>query len=135
MKIGELARRVGVPIDTVRYYERNKLLPPPARRASGYRDYDESDIPRLRFVLRGKALGFTLSEIRELLELSDLHEGDTANLKAAVDAKLLQIEARIVQFMRIRDALRSMVNACPGSGPVLHCPIRTALLDDEAMQV
>lgn len=131
MKIGELARLVGVPIDTVRYYERNNLLPAPARRASGYRDYDDSDIPRLRFVIRGKALGFTLAEIRELLELSDLHDGDTANLKAATESKLEQIEARIAELVRIRDALRSMVNACPGSGPVLRCPIRAALLDDE----
>ena len=135
MKIGELARRVGVPIDTVRYYERNNLLPAPARRASGYRDYDDSDIAHLRFVLRRKALGFTLAEIRELLELSDLHEGDTANLKAAAESKLEQIEARIAELVRIRDALRSMVNACPGSGPVLRCPIRAALLDEEVAHI
>lgn len=131
MKIGELARRVGIPIDTVRYYERNGLLPPPARRASGYREYDDADIPRLRFVLRAKQLGFTLIEIRELLDLSDEHVGNVGNLKSAATAKLDEIEARIGQLTRIRDALRTMIHACPGHGPVTQCPIRAALLDDE----
>lgn len=131
MKIGELARRVGIPIDTVRYYERNGLLPPPPRRASGYREYDEHDIPRLRFVLRAKQLGFTLVEIRELLALSDEQAGDVGNLKAAASAKLAEIEDRIGQLARIRDALRQMVTACPGHGPVTQCPIRAALLEQE----
>ena len=111
MKIGELARRVGLPIDTVRYYERNGLLPPPARRASGYREYEEADIPRLRFVLRAKHLGFSLIEIRELLELSDEHVGNVGNLKAAATAKLAEVEERLGQLTRIRDALRSMIQA------------------------
>lgn len=67
MKIGELAHRAEVGIDTVRYYERQGLLPAPERLASGYRRYDQSDVARLRFVRRAKALGFTLIEIRELL--------------------------------------------------------------------
>lgn len=131
MKIGDLARRVGIPIDTVRYYERNGLLPPPARRASGYREYHEDDIPRLRFVLRAKTLGFTLVEIRELLALSDEQHGDTGNLKAVARAKLEQVEERMSELGRIRDALRSMVEACPGKGPVSECPIRAALLERE----
>ena len=131
MKIGELARRVGIPIDTVRYYERNGLLPPPARRASGYREYDEADIPRLRFVLRAKTLGFQLSEIRELVELADEHQGDVHNLKATAEAKLAEIESRLAQLTRVRDALRAMVDACPGEGPVDCCPIRAALLETD----
>lgn len=107
MKIGEVARRVGIPIDTVRYYERNGLLPPPARRASGYRDYHDSDIARLNFVLRAKALGFTLIEIRELLELSDAAEGDMANIRGLAASKLQDIEQRIAQLARVRDALRA----------------------------
>jgi Cu(I)-responsive transcriptional regulator len=132
MKIGELARRVGVPIDTVRYYERNGLLPPPARRASGYREYEDDDIPRLRFVLRAKVLGFSLMEIKELLDLSDEHRGDVRNLKAAAQSKLAEIEERLAQLVRIRDALRAMVDACPGEGAVTGCPIRAALLENES---
>lgn len=129
MKIGEVARRVGIPIDTVRYYERNGLLPPPARRASGYRDYHDSDIARLNFVLRAKALGFTLIEIRELLELSDAAEGDMANIRGLAASKLRDIEQRIAQLARMRDALKGLVDACPGRGHVSGCPIRSALFD------
>ncbi|MFZ5656211.1 MAG: heavy metal-responsive transcriptional regulator [Pseudomonadota bacterium] len=129
MKIGEVARRVGIPIDTVRYYERNGLLPPPARRASGYRDYHESDIARLNFVLRAKALGFTLVEIRELLELADAADGDMANIRSLAMGKLADVEQRIDQLMRVRDALKALVDACPGRGHVSGCPIRSALFD------
>lgn len=129
MKIGEVARRVGIPIDTVRYYERNGLLPPPARRASGYRDYHDSDIARLNFVLRAKALGFTLIEIRELLDLSDASEGDMGNIRELAAGKLRDIEQRIGQLARVRYALRGLVEACPGRGHVSGCPIRSALFD------
>lgn len=129
MKIGEVARRVGIPIDTVRYYERNGLLPPPARRASGYRDYHDSDIARLNFVLRAKALGFTLIEIRELLDLSDAAEGDMGNIRELAAGKLRDIEQRIGQLARVRDALKGLVEACPGRGHVSGCPIRSALFD------
>ncbi|MCT7094655.1 MerR family transcriptional regulator, partial [Salmonella enterica] len=67
MTIGAVARRVGVAIDTIRYYEREGLLPEPLRRASGYRSYDEGAVRQLRFIRRAKDLGFTLEEIRDLL--------------------------------------------------------------------
>jgi MerR family copper efflux transcriptional regulator len=69
LTIGVVARRVGVAIDTIRYYEREGLLPEPARRASGYRSYGEGAVTQLRFIRRAKELGFTLEEIRELLAL------------------------------------------------------------------
>src|SRR3546814_18121464 len=70
LTIGAVARRVGVAIDTIRYYEREGLLPEPQRRASGYRSYGEGAVTQLRFIRRAKDLGFTLEEIRELLALS-----------------------------------------------------------------
>ena len=83
MKIGELAQKAEVNIDTVRYYERQGLLPAPQRLRSGYRQYEAQDVSRLRFVRRAKALGFTLIEIRDLLELSRHREKDMATMKAA----------------------------------------------------
>lgn len=132
MKIGELARRAGVPIDTVRYYERNGLLPEPARRASGYRDYASDDVARLRFVLRAKALGFTLAEVRELAAL--LHDGraDAGDLRTLAQARLAQIEARLAELDGLRAALRAVVDACPGAGPVDACPIRAAVIAEAA---
>lgn len=132
MKIGELAQRTGVPIDTVRYYERQGLLPQPERRPSGYRSYQSGDVTRLRFVRRAKALGFTLEEIRELLELSGRREDDMGSLKAAAEHKLADVEAKLAELARIRDGLRTLVQACPGHGALDACPILHALDEDPA---
>lgn len=132
MKIGELARRADVNIDTVRYYERQGLLPTPPRLASGYRSYDPDDAARLRFVRRAKALGFTLGEIRDLLALSDHRNQDMSDLKASASEKLAEVEARIQELTRMRDGLRTLVDACPGHGALAECPILQALAQERA---
>lgn len=131
MKIGELAKRAGVGIDTVRYYEREGLLPKAVRLASGYRSYDEDELRRLRFVRRAKALGFTLPEIRELLALSDHRQDDMAGMKAAASEKLADVEARLAELNRIREGLEALVASCPGHGALAQCPILNALAEDE----
>ena len=130
MKIGELAKRTDVPIDTVRYYEREGLIPPPIRRASGYRDYVDADVDRLRFMRRAKGLGFTLHEIRELLSLTAMSGDDMAALHALTQAKLRDVEERIHSLTRIREALQSLVTACPGHGALDQCPILATLSED-----
>ena len=130
MKIGELAHRTGVPIDTVRYYERQGLLPQPERQPSGYRSYQPSDITRLRFVRRAKVLGFTLEEIRDLLALSGRREDDMGSLKAAAEHRLADVEAKLSELTRIRDGLRTLVEACPGHGALDTCPILHAMDED-----
>ena len=132
MKIGELAHRAEVGIDTVRYYERHGLLPTPARLASGYRCYDQTAVARLHFVRRAKALGFTLGEIRELLALSSRHEDDMGGLKAAATEKLADVEARLAELSRIRDGLQTLVGSCPGHGALQRCPIMNALAEENA---
>ncbi len=130
MKIGELATRAHVRIDTVRYYERQGLLPKPQRQASGYRSYDPTDVSRLQFIRRAKALGFSLIDIRELLALSERHDGDMAGLKTAASAKLVEVEGKLAELTRIREALETLVSACPGHGAVSECPILSALAGD-----
>ena len=132
MKIGELARRCDASIDTIRYYERQGVLPAPDRLASGYRSYETSDIARLRFVSRAKALGFTLGEIRELLALSDHRDEDMGELKTAAMAKLVDVETRMAELTRIRDGLNTLIDACPGHGALTKCPILHALAGDES---
>ena len=134
MKIGELAHRTGVAIDTVRYYERQGLLPQPERQPSGYRRYRGDDVTRLRFVRRAKALGFTLEEIRELLALSGRREDDMGGLKTAAEHKLAVVEAKLAELTRIRDGLRTLVRACPGHGALEACPILHALDEDAPAQ-
>lgn len=131
MKIGELAHRADVGIDTVRYYEREGLLPKAPRLASGYRVYDEDDVRRLRFVRRAKALGFTLPEIRELLALSGHRQDDMAGMKAAASEKLADVHAKLAELNRIREGLEALVAACPGHGALEQCPILNALAEDE----
>lgn len=127
MKIGQLAQRAEVNIDTVRYYEREGLLPKPERLSSGYRIYGEGDVKRLRFVRRAKALGFTLPEIRELLELSRSRDDDMAAMKAAALDKIVDVKARIAELERMRTALEGLIESCPGHGALEQCPILNAL--------
>jgi MerR family transcriptional regulator, copper efflux regulator len=131
LTIGAVAKRAGVHIDTIRYYEREGLLPEPMRRASGYRSYNESVIDRLRFIRRAKDLGFTLEEIRDLLALSaDRHRGVKA-VKQRAEQRLASIDARIAELMRIRKGLEQLIEACPGRGDPEQCPILRALADAE----
>ncbi|PPJ42734.1 MULTISPECIES: heavy metal-responsive transcriptional regulator [unclassified Pseudoxanthomonas] len=127
MNIGQLSRRTGVPIDTVRYYEKQHLLPPPTRSASGYRHYEADDVLRLTFIRRAKVLGFTLEEIRDLLALSRTDDGDMAGIRAAAADKLADVERRLAELTRVRDGLRTLVDACPGHGALDQCPILSAL--------
>lgn len=125
--IGSVARRAGVGIDTIRYYEREGLLPPPRRRASGYRDYGDAAIERLRFIRRAKDLGFTLQEIRELLALSSDRERGVHNVKRRAGARLAGIEERVRELQKVRRGLKQLIATCPGDGPLEHCPILRAL--------
>ncbi|MGO4702481.1 heavy metal-responsive transcriptional regulator [Dyella sp. 2RAB6] len=131
LTIGAVAKRVGVNIDTIRFYEREGLLPEPVRRASGYRSYDEGAVRQLRFIRRAKDLGFTLEEIRDLLALSaDRHRGVKA-VKQRAQERLAAIDARIAELTRVRNGLEELIEACPGHGSPDQCPILRALSDAE----
>jgi MerR family copper efflux transcriptional regulator len=125
--IGEIARQAEVGVDTVRYYERNRLLPEPARRLSGYREYKADDVRRLRFIRRARDLGFSLADIRELLMLSEDRERGVRGLKARAEARLDEVDRRIRELQRVRRGLKRLVDACPGHGALDRCPILAAL--------
>ena len=125
--IGEIARRAEVGIDTVRYYERNDLLPEPERRPSGYRQYGEIDVRRLSFIRRAKDLGFTLAQIRELLALSTDHERGVRGIKARAEERLADLDARIREMQKVRRGLKVLIDDCPGHGKLQECPILSAL--------
>jgi MerR family copper efflux transcriptional regulator len=125
MTIGGLAKKAGVNIDTIRYYERNGLIPKPVRRASGYREYEGADVERLRFILRAKDLGFTLGEIAELLSLSA--DRDVRGVKRRAEQRLAQVEHKIKELQRVRRGLKTLIDVCPGHGELERCPIVAAL--------
>lgn len=125
--IGEVARRAGVGIETVRFYERRGLLAEPSRRQSGYRQYTDDAVRRLAFIKRAKTLGFTLTEIAELIALQ-LEPGTTrAELREKAVAKLHGVEEKIRDLQRIRAALVGLTLACDGHGPLEGCPILDVL--------
>jgi len=132
LTIGRIAQTVGVAIDTIRFYEREGLLPEPKRRPSGYREYDQGAISRLRLIRRAKDLGFTLEEIRELLALSADRHGGVLGVRERAAARLQAIDDRIAELQRVRDGLSELVEACPGHGAPEDCPILKALAEPHA---
>ena len=127
MGIGSIARQAGVSIDTVRYYEKNGLLNPAARLASGYRRYEPLQLSRLRFIKRAQQLGFTLKDIRELLGLSG--QRDVARVKRAAERKLAEVDERVAALQRVQRGLSELIAKCPGHGRATECPILKALGD------
>jgi MerR family transcriptional regulator, copper efflux regulator len=128
--IGTLAKRAGVGIDTVRYYERAGLLAPSRRLASGYRRYTALELSRLRFIRRAQALGFTLEEVRDLLALSA--KRDVARVKRSAQSKLEDVDEKIAALKKVREGLAKLIDACPGHGRAADCPILQALGGEES---
>lgn len=122
VRIGELAASVPVPAKTIRYYEHIGLLPPAERRANGYRAYDESALPRLRFVKAAQAVGFRLQEIKEILALRDRGEAPCAHVLDLVDRRTRDIDERIASLQRMQDDLRRLAaRADAGAAPGGYC--------------
>jgi MerR family mercuric resistance operon transcriptional regulator len=121
--IGQLAKKVNVNLETIRYYERRGLLPEPPRNKSGHRVYSVEEVKRTEFIKRCQVLGFSLKEISELLTLR-VESGTTCgDVKTRVETKIVDVEKRIEDLERIREALLRMSSKCIGRGPVGQCPI------------
>lgn len=127
MMIGQLARAAGVNVETVRFYERKGLMPRPPRRPSGYREYPGDAARRIRFIQRGKELGFSLREIAELLRLRVDPRRSCAEVKAQAQAKLADIETKLRELRHMKGALEKLAAECRGRGPTSQCPLLDAL--------
>lgn len=132
ISIGRLAEEAKVNVDTIRYYERQGLLPPAERSASGYRKYRQSDLERLRFILRSKELGFTLAEIGDLLSLTSDRATDMRGVRRKAEDRLEQVEGKIAELKRVRRGLKQLIDSCPGKGELVSCPIVAALSGEKA---
>lgn len=123
MKIGEIAKRSGIGIETIRYYEREELLEEPQRRPSGYRQYDASTLERLKYIRRAKELGFTLSEIRDLLELSFASQISCDHVRQRAETKLNDIEGKIRSLQTMRRSLNGILKRCQARNSTDDCPL------------
>ncbi|MGQ3101747.1 MAG: MerR family transcriptional regulator [Sphingopyxis solisilvae] len=128
MKIGELSRATGANIETIRYYERIGLLPQPARTRANYRDYGDLHRARLTFVRHSRELGFTIEEIRSLLDLSDDPGRDCSEADRIASRHLAQVEEKIAQLTLLRNELTRIVGRCRG-GAAADCRVIEALGD------
>jgi DNA-binding transcriptional MerR regulator len=122
MKIGEVAKLSGTGIETIRFYEREGLLLEPERRPSGYRQYDESSVGRLDYIRRAKELGFTLAEIKELLELSFAHS-NCEHIRQRAEGKISDIEGKIRSLQQMKRSLRKIVERCGTKDSTDDCPL------------
>ncbi len=124
------AQQAGVGVETLRYYEREGLLPEPPRSQAGYRQYAPDAVLRVRFIKRAQGLGFTLPEIRELLTLTSIPGTTAADIRIRATQKLADIDLKIQTLERMKQALQKVTHACHGHGPLSSCPILEALNQD-----
>jgi MerR family transcriptional regulator, mercuric resistance operon regulatory protein len=126
LSIGALAKRTGVNLETIRYYERIGLVPAPPRTAGGHRVYGRDHLKRLAFIRRARGLGFTIEEVCSLLRLADRAHVDCAEVKAMTLAHLEDVRRRITDLGRIETALDELAGRCEGN-VVPDCPVLEAL--------
>lgn len=122
----QLARRTGCNLETIRYYEKTGMMPDPPRTAAGYRVYDHGHVARLRFILRARELGFTIEEIRGLLDLVDGGNQTCAEVKERTERHLADVRAKIADLRRIEKVLAVTAARCSGA-EVPQCPVLEAL--------
>lgn len=133
LSIGQVARRAGIGVETVRFYEREGLLEEPPRRTSGYRQYDEQVVKRLHFIKRAQKLGFSLKEITELLLLHVDGQTSCEEVKGRTEAKIAEVERKLLELQRMRQALLQVATLCTGEGPASACPMLDALDQQETL--
>ena len=124
---GQLAREAQVNVETVRYYERRRLIPEPPRRAGGYRQYSQDAVKRIRFIKHSQELGFSLKEISELLTLRVAPDTACEDVRARAEVKIAEIEEKIQVLQGMKRALAKLVVACRRRDPTGECPVLEAL--------
>lgn len=132
MKIGEVAAHAGVPTATVRYYERRGLIAPTERTRAGYRHYGVEAARQLRFIRHAQELGFSLDEIREMLELRIDDPDACARVEATTREKIRTVRQRLAELRRLERMLQQFVGACRRHEPAEPCPILAVLEADDA---
>lgn len=132
MTISKAARQAGVGVETIRFYERKGLISQPAKPLDGgFRDYPPLTVERIRFIRQAQELGFSLREAGELLLLRADPSTDAQNVRARATAKLAEVEDKISRLGHMREALNTLIQACPGRGALRQCTILDALANGD----
>ena len=128
--IGKLAQAASVNIETIRFYERKGIIPKPERKASGFRLYSDQDLKRLNFIIMAKKHGFTLNEIKDLLELRVDPQSTCEDVRKKAEEKIHIIEEKLLELKRMKGALQTLSASCHGANPSGDCPIPEAFDQD-----
>lgn len=134
LTIGKVAKEARLGIETIRFYEKEGLIAPPARTASNYRIYPQQIVHRLLFIKRAKSLGFSLKEIKDLLSLRQDPQATKAEVKLQTEGKIADIEQKIHDLTRIKDVLETLDECCDGQGSTHDCPILDALETGQGLE-
>lgn len=130
LKIGDLARATGTKVVTIRYYEKIGLLAAPVRSVGNYRSFDAAALDRLRFIRRCRNLGFSLDQIRELLDLSSDAARPCADVDTITATHLADVERKITDLNALARELRRISKTCNGGGTISNCRILDAITSD-----
>ncbi|WP_417531829.1 Cd(II)/Pb(II)-responsive transcriptional regulator [Marinobacter lipolyticus] len=130
MKIGEISRATGIPVETIRYYEKIGLVPEPERQASGYRHYRQSQLDRLLFIKRCRNLDMAQDEIRELIRLADQPDADCSEVDALLARHLNHVRERLRELANLEDTLERLQKACSEGRTVSECGILGGLTSE-----
>ena len=130
IKIGELAKCTGATVETIRYYEKEKLLPEPSRSEGNYRLYRESHIERLQFILHCRTLDMTLDEVRTLLQYWEEPNRDCGDVDTLLDVHIHAVEVRIEELKQLKQHLNVLRQKCVSRAPAKSCGILNALADN-----
>nr|WP_082748164.1 heavy metal-responsive transcriptional regulator [Nocardioides jensenii] len=122
MRIGKLAQRAGTRAKTLRFYEKQGLLPPADRTPSGYRDYEPDAVNRIDFIHRGQAAGLTLAQIRQILDIRDSGSSPCEHVRNLLDARLCEIEQQIAQLTALHDSVVALRDAAADPAPATCDP-------------
>jgi Hg(II)-responsive transcriptional regulator len=129
MTIGGVAKKAGIGVETIRFYERQGLISrPPKPTSGGFRNYPSETVERIRFIRQAQDLGFSLKEIEALLSLRTDPATDCAQVREQAQAKLEEVERKIARLTAMQSALQNLIKACPGTGAAtISCSILEAL--------
>ncbi|RLE17999.1 MAG: heavy metal-responsive transcriptional regulator [Acidobacteria bacterium] len=127
LTIGKVAKETGVGVETIRFYEREKLIESPPRIESGYRQFPPETVKRIRFIRRAKVLGFTLKEIRGLLALETKPGQSCSKVQSQAQKKIADIDQKIASLQRMKAALSRLVRSCKNNVDSGRCPILDSL--------
>ncbi|GAA0692372.1 MULTISPECIES: Cd(II)/Pb(II)-responsive transcriptional regulator [Marinobacterium] len=134
MKIGKIAKQTGIPVDTIRYYEKMGLLHAPLRNSNGYRSYNNSHLERLRFIRRCRSLDMSQDEIRQLIHLSETQEADCSEVDALVAHHLQHVRERLQELAQLEQTLVQLQTACASGKAIRECGILAGLHTDLELQ-